>query len=203
MAAAAKNLTPLTLELGGKCPCIVCADAPLAVTARRIAWGKFMNAGQTCVAPDFVLADRCIREPLLEALKRALREFYGDDPRTSPDYGRIINGHTPVKERDGEDPIKANGKMIVIDGGFSKAYQSTTGIAGYTLLYNSYGMQLVAHQRFNSKEEVLQNGTDVLSIKRLVDEELERKKVRETNIGEELLQEIANLNSLRKHRYMN
>lgn len=120
----------------------------------------------------------------------------------NPDHGRIINGHTPVKERDGEDPIKANGKMIVIDGGFSKAYQSTTGIAGYTLLYNSYGMQLVAHQRFNSKEEVLQNGTDVLSIKRLVDEELERKKVRETNIGQELLQEIANLNSLRKHRYM-
>ncbi|MFK8794558.1 fructose-1,6-bisphosphatase [Planococcus plakortidis] len=129
--------------------------------------------------------------------RKMLAEFDLD-----PDHGRIINGHTPVKERDGEDPIKANGKMIVIDGGFSKAYQSTTGIAGYTLLYNSYGMQLVAHQRFNSKEEVLQNGTDVLSIKRLVDEELERKKVRETNIGQELLQEIANLNSLRKHRYM-
>ena len=98
--------------------------------------------------------------------------------------------------------IKANGKMIVIDGGFSKAYQSTTGTAGYTLLYNSYGMQLVAHQKFNSKEEVLSNGTDVLSVKRLVDEELERKKVRETNIGDKLSQEIANLNSLRKHRYM-
>ncbi len=133
-----------------------------------------------------------------EMCRKMLAEF-----DLNPEYGRIINGHTPVKERDGENPIKANGKMIVIDGGFSKAYQSTTGIAGYTLLYNSYGMQLVAHQRFNSKEEVLQNGTDVLSIKRLVDEELERKKVRETNIGEELLQEIANLNSLRKHRYMN
>lgn len=119
-----------------------------------------------------------------------------------PEHGRIINGHTPVKEIDGENPIKANGKMIVIDGGFSKAYQSTTGIAGYTLLYNSYGMQLVAHQKFNSKEEVLSNGTDVLSVKRLVDKELERKKVRETNIGEKLSQEIANLNSLRKHRYM-
>nr|MBF6634879.1 fructose-bisphosphatase class III [Planococcus sp. (in: firmicutes)] len=120
----------------------------------------------------------------------------------NPDHGRIINGHTPVKERDGENPIKANGKMLVIDGGFSKAYQSTTGIAGYTLLYNSYGMQLVAHQLFNSKEEVLQKGTDVLSAKRLVDEELERKKVRETNIGEGLLQEIFNLNSLREYRYM-
>lgn len=121
----------------------------------------------------------------------------------NPDQGHIINGHTPVKEINGENPIKANGKMIVIDGGFSKAYQSTTGIAGYTLLYNSYGMQLVAHKHFNSKEDVLCNGTDVLSVKRLVDEELERKTVGETNVGEELLQEISVLNSLREYRYMN
>lgn len=121
----------------------------------------------------------------------------------NPDQGHIINGHTPVKEIEGEDPIKANGKMIVIDGGFSKAYQSTTGIAGYTLLYNSFGMQLVAHKHFNSKEDVLLNGTDVLSIKRVVDEELKRKKVRETNVGENLLQEISILKSLREYRYMN
>lgn len=91
MAAAASHLTPVALELGGKSPCLVAADAPLETTARRIAWGKFMNAGQTCVAPDFVLADRRIFSPLLEALKRAVREFYGDDPRQSPEYGRIIN----------------------------------------------------------------------------------------------------------------
>ncbi|MCS7337913.1 MAG: aldehyde dehydrogenase family protein [Verrucomicrobiae bacterium] len=91
MAAAAEHLTPVTLELGGKCPCIVCADAPLGVTARRIVWGKFMNAGQTCVAPDFVLVERRISGGLLSALKQALREFYGDDPRRSPDYGRIVN----------------------------------------------------------------------------------------------------------------
>jgi len=121
----------------------------------------------------------------------------------NPDQGHIINGHTPVKEIDGENPIKANGKMIVIDGGFSKAYQSKTGIAGYTLLFNSYGMQLVAHKHFNSKEEVLRNGTDVLSVKRLVDKELERKKVLETNVGEELLQEIYILNSLMEYRYIN
>ena len=120
----------------------------------------------------------------------------------NPEQGHIINGHTPVKEIDGENPIKANGKMIVIDGGFSKAYQSTTGIAGYTLLYNSYGMQLVAHKHFNSKKDVLLNGTDVLSVKRLVDEELERKKVLETNVGEELLQEISILKSLMEYRYM-
>ncbi|MFC4734963.1 fructose-1,6-bisphosphatase [Bacillus daqingensis] len=129
--------------------------------------------------------------------RRMLEEFELD-----PEQGRIINGHTPVKEIDGEDPIKAEGKMIVIDGGFSKAYQSTTGIAGYTLLYNSYGMQLVAHQHFNSKEDVLTKETDVLSVKRLVNEELVRKKVRETNNGEKLKQDIESLHRLREHRYM-
>ncbi|CQR47421.1 Fructose-1,6-bisphosphatase class 3 [Paraliobacillus sp. PM-2] len=119
----------------------------------------------------------------------------------NPDKGHIINGHTPVKEVEGENPIKANGKMIVIDGGFSKAYQSTTGIAGYTLLYNSYGMQLVAHEHFNSKEEVLRDGTDVLYVKRLVDKELERKKVSETNVGEELLQQVSLLTMLLEHRF--
>jgi aldehyde dehydrogenase (NAD+) len=91
MAAAARNLTPVTLELGGKCPCVVCADAPLDITARRIVWGKFMNAGQTCVAPDFVLVDRRIGDDFLQTLKQAVREFYGDAPQKSPDYGRIVN----------------------------------------------------------------------------------------------------------------
>ncbi|MEC3885801.1 fructose-1,6-bisphosphatase [Halobacillus sp. HZG1] len=132
-----------------------------------------------------------------DVCRKILAEF-----ELNPDQGHIINGHTPVKEIEGEDPIKAGGKMVVIDGGFSKAYQSTTGIAGYTLLYNSFGMQLVAHKRFNSKEEVLRDGTDVLSVKRLVDKELERKKVLETNVGEELLQEIYILNSLMEYKYM-
>ncbi|MBT2659022.1 fructose-1,6-bisphosphatase [Bacillus sp. ISL-18] len=130
--------------------------------------------------------------------KKLLAEFDLD-----PEQGHIINGHTPVKEIEGENPIKANGRMIVIDGGFSKPYQSVTGIAGYTLLYNSYGMQLVAHKQFHSKEDVLCDGTDVLSVKRVVDKELVRKKVRETNTGKELLQEISILNSLREYRYMN
>ncbi|KJL05912.1 fructose-1,6-bisphosphatase [Priestia aryabhattai] len=131
-----------------------------------------------------------------EVCQNILAEF-----NLNPDHGHIINGHTPVKEIEGENPVKANGKMIVIDGGFSKAYQSTTGIAGYTLLYNSYGMQLVAHKHFNSKEEILLEGTDVLSVKRLVDKELERKMVLETNVGEELLKEISILKDLRKYRY--
>ncbi|MEX2948974.1 fructose-1,6-bisphosphatase [Staphylococcus warneri] len=120
----------------------------------------------------------------------------------NPDEGRIINGHTPVKEIDGEDPIKADGKMLVIDGGFSKAYQSTTGIAGYTLLYNSFGMQLVAHQEFNTKEKVLSDGTDELSVKRVVDEELTRKKIKDTNVGQELQSQIDILKILMHDRYL-
>ncbi|MFD1415072.1 fructose-bisphosphatase class III [Oceanobacillus jeddahense] len=134
----------------------------------------------------------------VEMCRKMLEEFELD-----PSQGHIINGHTPVKEIDGENPIKANGKMIVIDGGFSKAYQSTTGIAGYTLLYNSFGMQLVAHQHFNSKEDVVLNGADVLSVRRVVDKELERKKVRETNIGAKLQEEIEMLNQLMEYRYIN
>ncbi|KIL48414.1 fructose-1,6-bisphosphatase [Jeotgalibacillus campisalis] len=132
-----------------------------------------------------------------ETCRRILEDF-----GLNPDQGHIINGHTPVKEIDGENPIKANGKMVVIDGGFSKAYQSKTGIAGYTLLYNSYGMQLVAHQHFNSKEDILINGTDVLSVKRLVDKELKRKKVMETNVGEQLFQKVTLLNQLMEYRYI-
>ena len=91
MTAAARHLTPVTLELGGKSPAIVERSADLGVTANRIAWGKFINAGQSCVAPDYVLVERPVEEALLAELIRALRQFYGDDPRQSPDYGRIVN----------------------------------------------------------------------------------------------------------------
>lgn len=91
MEAAAKHLTPVTLELGGKSPCVVDASADLDVAAKRIAWGKFYNAGQTCVAPDYVLAHAHVANALVERLASAVREFYGDDPRASPDYARIVN----------------------------------------------------------------------------------------------------------------
>ncbi|GET39165.1 aldehyde dehydrogenase [Microseira wollei] len=91
MEAAAKQLTPVTLELGGKSPCIVDADINLEHTARRIAWGKFINAGQSCIAPDYILVDKTIKKDLIENIKKCLKEFYGDDPENNPDYGRIIN----------------------------------------------------------------------------------------------------------------
>lgn len=91
MEAAAQHLTPITLELGGKSPCIVDSEIQLEATAKRIAWGKFMNAGQTCIAPDYLLVERTVKSDLLLAIKQAIHEFYGDDPAKSPDYARIIN----------------------------------------------------------------------------------------------------------------
>ncbi len=91
MEAAAKHLTPVTLELGGKSPCLVDESARLDVAARRIAWGKFMNAGQTCIAPDYVLVHASREAELLEKLAAAIREFYGDDPKQTPDYARIAS----------------------------------------------------------------------------------------------------------------
>ncbi|QSV67709.1 MAG: aldehyde dehydrogenase [Aphanizomenon flos-aquae DEX188] len=91
MAAAAKHLTPVTLELGGKSPCIIDTDINLEHTAKRITWGKFINAGQTCIAPDYLLVDQKIKPDLINALKKYLEEFYGENPATSPDYARIIH----------------------------------------------------------------------------------------------------------------
>jgi len=91
MEAAARHLTPVTLELGGKSPCIVDATADLEVTARRIAWGKFINCGQTCIAPDYVLAEPAVAAELAERIGRCVKDFYGDDPKASPDYARIVN----------------------------------------------------------------------------------------------------------------
>ncbi len=91
MEAAAKHLTPVTLELGGKSPCIVDSHINVEYTARRITWGKFTNAGQTCVAPDYLLVNKSIKENLLNAIEKCIQEFYSHNPAKSPDYGRIIH----------------------------------------------------------------------------------------------------------------
>lgn len=91
MLAAAKYLTPVTLELGGKSPAIVALEADLELAAKRIVWGKFLNAGQTCVAPDYVLVREQVKEELIQLMTQCIKEFYGDDPSKSPDFARIIN----------------------------------------------------------------------------------------------------------------
>ncbi|GGD79129.1 aldehyde dehydrogenase family protein [Lacimicrobium alkaliphilum] len=91
MRAASEHLTPVTLELGGKSPCIVASDCDLEVTAARIVWSKWMNAGQTCVAPDYVLVEKAFADQLSQAIQNKLEQFYGSDPKHSPDYCKIIN----------------------------------------------------------------------------------------------------------------
>ena len=91
MQAAAKHLTPVTLELGGKSPCFVDASVRLDYAAKRIAWGKFINAGQTCIAPDYILVDAAVKDEFVVQLKKAVLELYGDNPAVSPDYARIVN----------------------------------------------------------------------------------------------------------------
>lgn len=110
----------------------------------------------------------------------------------------IINGHIPVKQTKGESPIKANGKMIVIDGGMSKPYQKVTGIAGYTLTYHSYGMGLASHEPFLGKDEIVSNDREMLSVKYVVSRYKSRITVGETDIGCRLKEQIADLNILAK-----
>jgi aldehyde dehydrogenase (NAD+) len=111
MAAAANNLTPVTLELGGKSPVIVDESANIRVTARRIAWGKWLNAGQTCVAPDYILVNEKVRQPFLDELGKAITDFFGADPQTSESYGRIVSPRH-------FDRLKSlmNGGKVVIGG---------------------------------------------------------------------------------------
>ncbi len=114
----------------------------------------------------------------------------------SPEVGHIINGHMPVKVKKGEAPIKGNGKLLIIDGGFSKAYQKTTGIAGYTLIYNSYGLRLVTHNPFESLEKAIVEETDIHSDVRLVAEVKHRKLVADTDAGKEMKQEVEAIKQL-------
>ncbi|MFG6381871.1 MAG: fructose-1,6-bisphosphatase [Muribaculum sp.] len=112
------------------------------------------------------------------------------------EHRHIINGHVPVRINKGETPIRANGKLMVIDGGFAKAYHGTTGIAGYTLVFHSRGLQLVQHEPFTSAEEAIRNGTDIVSTIQLVELSQKRMRVRDTDKGRELLSQIDELSEL-------
>ncbi|OHD22349.1 MAG: hypothetical protein A2Y34_06055 [Spirochaetes bacterium GWC1_27_15] len=126
-----------------------------------------------------------------ETCKMILVEF-GLDPEDS----HIISGHVPVKVKNGESPIKANGKLMVIDGGFSKAYQPETGIAGYTLIYNSYGLQLVSHEPFESTKKAIEEEKDILTLRTVLEKASVRKTIADTDIGRELKRQILDLKKL-------
>ena len=126
-----------------------------------------------------------------ETVNQILEEF-GLDAKDS----HIINGHMPVKVSKGETPVKCNGKLLIIDGGFSKAYQKVTGIAGYTLVYNSYGLMLVAHEPFVSVEEAVVKETDIHSVSMVVERTTKRLRVADTDAGKELEASIQDLEKL-------
>ena len=111
-------------------------------------------------------------------------------------HSHIINGHVPVKTIKGEQPMKANGKLLVIDGGFSKAYQPETGIAGYTLVYHSHGMQLVQHEPFQSRQEAIEEGQDIKSTTFVIEFNSQRMMVKDTDKGKDLITQINDLKKL-------
>lgn len=119
-------------------------------------------------------------------------EEFGLDPKTA----HVINGHMPVKSKAGENPVKGGGKLMIIDGGFSKAYQPTTGIAGYTLVYNSYGLRLVTHEPFESFEKSVADETDIRSDFTMVKEFERRQKVADTDVGKSMRESIGDLEML-------
>jgi len=127
-----------------------------------------------------------------EVCDNILREF-GIEPGS---HSHIINGHVPVRTIKGEKPVKADGKLLVIDGGFSKAYQPTTGIAGYTLVYHSHGFELVQHEPFESREKAIKEGLDIKSTTFLVDYTRRRMMVKDTDKGRELREQINELQKL-------
>lgn len=114
----------------------------------------------------------------------------------NPALSHIVNGHVPVKRKDGENPVKCGGKVLVIDGGFSKAYQKETGIAGYTLIFNSYGLRLVAHEPFESTETAIEQEKDIHSETMIVKRMQERLLVGDTDIGRELKGQVEDLECL-------
>ncbi|MCR4739026.1 MAG: fructose-1,6-bisphosphatase [Lachnospiraceae bacterium] len=122
---------------------------------------------------------------------KILREFGLDEANS-----HIINGHVPVEQKNGESPVKCGGKLLIIDGGFSKAYQGKTGIAGYTLIYNSHGLWLAAHEPFESKESAIRNETDVYSDSLNVETVSYRLRVSDTDTGCELKEQISQLEDL-------
>ena len=114
----------------------------------------------------------------------------------NPETSHIVCGHVPVKVKDGEDPVKCNGKVFMIDGGFSKAYQPTTGIAGYTLISNSYGFVLAAHEPLESTQAAIERELDIHSSRRVVKRAGERTLVARTDAGKKLTERIEDLQSL-------
>lgn len=166
------------------------ADTPTFDKSKMATFERYFVADKETYKEEkghyYVLRDQA------EVCDNILREF-GIEPGT---HSHIINGHVPVRTIKGEKPVKADGKLLVIDGGFSKAYQPTTGIAGYTLVYHSHGFQLVQHEPFESREKAIKEGLDIKSTIFLVDYSQQRMMVRDTDKGREIREQVNELQKL-------
>lgn len=157
LSAAAPHLIPVVLELGGKSPCIVCADAPLETTARRIVWGKFLNAGQTCIAPDHLWVHRSVYAPFLAELTKAITAFYGENPYQSLEYGRICHaGHLGRLQKmlDGADIL--HGGRVVAEERFIEPTLLGEPKAGSALAEEEIFGPLLPVREFNDPSEVME-----------------------------------------------
>jgi len=165
------------------------SDSPLFGKDKMATFERyFIDAPEThleTMDPYYDLRDR------EETARQILAEF-GLDPET----GHIVNGHVPVKVKKGESPVKAGGKLLVIDGGFSRAYQKKTGIAGYTLIFNSYGFLLASHLSFESTQKAIEEGEDIHSKTERLERNVARIRVKDTDRGKRILQQIDELQSL-------
>lgn len=184
------------------------ADPELAKRGRDLLWYMWLGEG----SPLFAKSKMATFELYLIAEKEARKEvknpFYSylDDERVmggifedfgmDPETSRIVCGHVPVKVKDGEDPVKCGGRVLTIDGGFSKAYQPTTGIAGYTLISNSYGFVLAAHEPLESMRAAVVNELDIHSSRKVVELVDKRTLVADTDNGAVLKQQITDLEEL-------
>jgi len=164
-------------------------DAPLFGKTRMTTFERLLVADKESHNEPKNAFYRRVNDPKLLSL--IVNEFDLD-----PQFSHIIVGHIPVKAKSGENPIRCGGRILMIDGGFCKAYQPETGIAGYTLVYNSYGMRIISHEAFTSIESAVQDNFDVASISNIVETEPQRRLIADTDIGRELRDQIRALERL-------
>ena len=184
------------------------ADPELAKRGRDLLWYMWLGEGSPLFAKSKMATFELYLIAEKEARKEVKNSFYSylDDERVmggifedfgmDPETSRIVCGHVPVKVKDGEDPVKCGGRVLTIDGGFSKAYQPTTGIAGYTLISNSYGFVLAAHEPLESMRAAVVNELDIHSSRKVVELVDKRTLVADTDNGAVLKQQIADLEEL-------
>ncbi|MBR3182138.1 MAG: fructose-1,6-bisphosphatase [Eggerthellaceae bacterium] len=183
-------------------------DPEVRKRGRDLMWWLWLGEGSPLFAKSkmatfelYLIADKAARKEVKnpfytlledENVVKGIFEDFGMDPEVS----RIVCGHVPVKVKDGEDPVKCGGKVLTIDGGFSSAYQKTTGIAGFTLISNSYGFVLAAHEPLESAQAAVEQELDIYSQRRVVEMAGDRKLVADTDVGAKLKEQISDLENL-------